>query len=179
MGYREVTMLEIKEVLLQWAEGAGKKVIARRLGLDVKTVRRYARAAEAAGLAARCGRDQVTEERVAAVTAALDRLCGRPHGDSWAVCVAHQERIATLVGQGLKLTKARKLLARESIQVPYATLHRFAVGVLGFGRTAPSIPVVDCEPGQELQLDTGWMTLLVPDLFGATSTATGMGFSPR
>jgi hypothetical protein len=37
---------------------------------------------------------------------------------------------------------------------------------LGFGRTAPTVPVADCGPGEELQLDTGWMTLLEPDLFG-------------
>ena len=45
MGYREVTMLEIKEVLLQWADGASKKLIARGLDVDVKTVRRYVRIA--------------------------------------------------------------------------------------------------------------------------------------
>ena len=28
------------------------------------------------------------------------------------------------------------------------------------------MPVADGEPGQEVQLDTGWMTLLEPDLFG-------------
>ena len=31
MGYREVTVLEIKEVLLQWLDGAKKKLVARRL----------------------------------------------------------------------------------------------------------------------------------------------------
>jgi hypothetical protein len=28
---------------------------------------------------------------------------------------------------------------------------------LGFGRTAPTVPVLDGEPGQEVQLDTGWV----------------------
>jgi transposase len=166
MGYREVTMVEIKEVLLQWAEGASKKLVARRLDVDVKTVRRYARIAEREGLSAGCGRAAVTEEKLAAITAALDRLTGRPHGEAWALCVTHRARIEQLLGQRLKLTKARKLLIREGIKIPYATLHRFAVAVLDFGRTAPTIPVSDCEAGQELQVDTGWMTLLVPDLLG-------------
>ena len=41
MSYREVTMLEIKEVLRLWLGGLGTKPIARQLGLDPKTVRRY------------------------------------------------------------------------------------------------------------------------------------------
>jgi DNA-binding CsgD family transcriptional regulator len=39
MAYREVTMIEITEVLRQWLAGAGRKQIARQLGLDPKTVR--------------------------------------------------------------------------------------------------------------------------------------------
>ena len=103
---------------------------------------------------------------VTKVLATLERLTGRPHGDAWALCVQHQTRIQQLLAQRLKLTKARKLLVREGVTIPYATLHRFAVSVLEFGRVAPSIPVLDCGPGEELQVDTGWMTLLVPDLFG-------------
>jgi hypothetical protein len=36
-------------------------------------------------------------------------------------------------------------------------LYRFAVEQLQFGRTAPTIPILDGEPGQELQVDTGWL----------------------
>ena len=42
--YREVTMIEFREVLRLWQEQVPKKRIAARLGLDPKTV------AEAAGL---------------------------------------------------------------------------------------------------------------------------------
>ena len=50
--YREVTMIEFKEVLRLWQEQVPKKRIAARLGLDPKTVRRYLWAAEAPGLRA-------------------------------------------------------------------------------------------------------------------------------
>jgi DNA-binding NarL/FixJ family response regulator len=43
-------MIEITEVLRQWLAGARRKQIARRLGLDPKTVRRYLRAAARGGL---------------------------------------------------------------------------------------------------------------------------------
>jgi len=36
-------ILEIKEVLQHWLRGRAKRLIARRLGLDVKTVRKYVR----------------------------------------------------------------------------------------------------------------------------------------
>jgi DNA-binding CsgD family transcriptional regulator len=41
MAYREVTMIEIKEVLRRWVSGIPKKRLAAQLGLDPKTVRRY------------------------------------------------------------------------------------------------------------------------------------------
>lgn len=42
-------MLEIKEVLRLWCGGAAKKRIATQLGLDIRTVRRYVRAAQTCG----------------------------------------------------------------------------------------------------------------------------------
>jgi DNA-binding transcriptional regulator LsrR (DeoR family) len=103
MGYREVTVLEIKEVLLQWLDGAGKKLIARRQSIDVKTVCRYVRVAEDSGLVRAAGKAALTEEFIAA----LEQATGRPHGDAWALCTEHRARIEQLLGQRLKLTKAR------------------------------------------------------------------------
>ncbi len=51
--YREVTMIELREVLGLWSEGLPKKRIAAQLGLDPKTVRRYLKVAEKAGVATR------------------------------------------------------------------------------------------------------------------------------
>ena len=36
-------------------------------------------------------------------------------------------------------------------------LYRFAVEALHFGRPASTMPVLDGEPGQEVQVDTGWV----------------------
>jgi hypothetical protein len=49
------------------------------------------------------------------------------------------------------------------VEIPYATLYRFAPANLGFGGKAPTLPVADGELGKELDLNTGWMTLLEPD----------------
>ncbi len=166
MAYREVTMVEVKEVLRQWLAGTAKKRIAARLGLDVKTVRRYIEAAQELGLAGDGGEAGLSEELLSAVLSARHGAPGRPRGDAWALCEANRERIAAMLRQGLRLTKLRKLLRRHGVTVPYATLHRFAVAELGFGRAAPTVPVADCAPGEELQLDTGWMGVLEPDANG-------------
>ena len=61
MAYREVGMLEIHEVLRLWLAARVKKPIARQLGLDPKTVRRYSRAAEACGLQPGMAETELTE----------------------------------------------------------------------------------------------------------------------
>ena len=153
--YREVRMIEITEVLRLWRDGVAKKRIAARLGLDPKTVRRYLTVAQGTGL--RVGGEALSETQLRDVLLALHPGGGRPRGEDWARCRAQQAAIRGWLADGLRLTKIRKLLGRQGVVLPYATLHRFAVVELGFGRTAPTLPVADGEPGQELQLDTGWV----------------------
>jgi transposase len=151
MAFREVTVLEVREVLRLWCDGVPKKRIARQLGLDVKTVRRYLELAGASGI-------EPAGDLDAAVAAVVERLGvkrGRPRGDHWELCRAHRGFIDSHLGHGVRLTKIRRLLRRREVHVSYATLHRFAVEELGFGRRAPTIPVADCGPGEEVQLDTG------------------------
>ena len=164
MPYREVSMFEIREVLRLWRRGEFKKAIARKLGLARNTVREYVKAATEVGLSQPGG--EPTDEELTAVLVALKAAPERSHGQSWAQCEEQRAFIEQRLKQKLKLSKVRRLLVRQGVDVPYATLHRFAVAELGFGETAATIPVADCGPGKELQVDTGWMTLFEPDLFG-------------
>ena len=152
--YREVTMIEVREVLRLRGEGLPKKRIAAQLGLDPKTVRRYLETAATAGVRVTA---TITDEEVRQVLLALHPAVGRPRGDGWARCLDQRAAIERWLGEGLRLTKIRKLLVRQGVSIAYPTLHRFAVLELQFGKTATTIPVLDGEPGQELQLDTGWV----------------------
>jgi hypothetical protein len=163
MAYREVTMDEIKEVLRQWMSGRGKKTIARWLGIDRNTVRSYIDVAEACGMKQADGVEALDDQLLARIVEELGLQPGRPHGETWSTCQAQRPFIEGKLKQGLRLTKVCKLLKRRRVMIPYPTLHRFAVLELGFGRGAPTIPVADCKPGEELQLDTGRMGLLEPD----------------
>jgi transposase len=176
MGYREVTMLEIKEVLRLWCGGAAKRRIAAQLGLDIKTVRRYLRAAQACGV--RSGAEVPNEEQTAAVMAALQPDWGRRRGEAWAVCAGQREFIASHLEHGVRLSKIRRLLRRRGVELSYAALRRFAIAELGFGRVAATIPVADGAPGDELQIDTGWMICLEPDLWGRRRRLRAWIFTP-
>ena len=153
-------MVEVKEVLLLWLAGQGKKAIARQVGLDPRTVRSYVAAAEAAGLTRSEALVGVSDELLAKTLAELRPSGGRPHGDAWVICEKEREEIARLLQQDVRLSKTRRLLLRRGVTIPYSTLHRFAVEELGFGRAAPTIPVADGKAGEEIELDTGWVLWL-------------------
>ncbi len=50
MAYREVGMIQVREIVRRWLAGDGLRSIARALGVDRKTVAEYVRLAHAAGI---------------------------------------------------------------------------------------------------------------------------------
>lgn len=179
MAYREVTMIEVKEVLRQWLAGVRKKRIAARLRIDPKTVRRYVSAGESAGL--RQGQDAkaLTDEVLHAVQASLHSSNERQHGEAWARCEAQRQYIKRSLESRVRLSKIRRLLLRNGVDVPYSTLHRYAVAELDFGRTAATVPVADGKPGEEVHLDTGWVGWLDPGPLGGRRRFRAWIFTPH
>jgi hypothetical protein len=104
----------------------------------------------------------LTDAKLAELFAALRTTQERERGQAWHDCEAHREAIKKWLEQKVRLTKVRKLLQRHhQVAIPYSTLHRFAVAELEFGRRGQrSVRLVDGEPGQELQVDTGWVVTL-------------------
>ena len=62
MAFREVSVVVVKEILRLWLSGHGYRSVARLAMVDPKTVRRYVKAAVAAGLDRERGEQQLTEE---------------------------------------------------------------------------------------------------------------------
>lgn len=122
--YREVTMIEVAEVLRLWRDGLPTKRLAAQLGLDPKTVRRYLEVASATGL--RVDGPPPSDEQLREVLLALHPAGGRPRGEGWTVCAAHRPRIERWLADGVRLTKIRKLLARQGVVLAYPMLYRFA-----------------------------------------------------
>jgi hypothetical protein len=158
VAFREVDVVEVREVLRGWLEGAGLRRVAERAGVDRKTARRYVEAAQAAGLSRDAGPGALDDELVGVVVGAVRPARSNGHGASWERLLAREEQIRGWVKDGLSVVKIEELLARS---VPYRTLHRFAVEPCGFRVADTTVRVVDGEPGVECQIDFAQMGFIL------------------
>src|SRR6266516_4442764 len=143
MAFREVSVIEVREVLRGWLAGAGLRTVAAQAGVDRKTARRYVQAAEAAGVVRDGGWGQVSDEVVGVVVAAVRPARPAGHGSAWELLAAEREQIVGWVEKGLTVVKIGTLLSRRGVVVPYRTLHRFCVQCCGFGRGWQTMRVAD------------------------------------
>lgn len=166
MGFREVSVVEVREVLRAWLEGHGLRKVGERAGVDRKTARRYVEAAQAAGLTRDAGAGALSDALVGAVVEAVRPARPNGHGASWELLLGHEEQITAWVKGGdgqepLSIVKIEELLARQGVKVPYRTLHRFAAERCGFRAKTTTVRVADGEPGVECQVDFGHLGYLV------------------
>jgi transposase len=161
VAFREVRVIEVREVLRAWLSGVGLRTAAERAGVDRKTARRYVAAAEQAGLRRGDGEEQLTDGLIGAVVAAVRPARPSGHGQAWEDLGPWTEQITAWVTADLQLTNIHGKLVRRGVQVPYRTLHRFAVERCGFGRRQPTVRVADGEPGVECQVDFGRLGLML------------------
>jgi len=168
MAYREVGMWEIFNVLKRYGRGESKTAIKQATGRSRKTVRKYIELAEDLGWVA--GLHEPDE----ALALEVLRLVkpGRKDDDPGEVeklLLPHRERISQWLSgepgdkRGLRLTKVHELLGRIKVEVPYSSLHRFAVKHCGFSdKRRLTVRLAECEPGEEAQVDFGQLGY-VPD----------------
>lgn len=177
MSYREVSVIEIVEMLRLWLQGLGLREVARLSGSDRKTVRRYVDRARACGLDRDGGECQLTDELIAAVITEVRPH--RPTGKSlaWETIAGEHEQIKAWLKDGLTLTKIHTLLGRRNVVVSYRTLNRYATTELGFGRRQATVPVADCEPGAEVQVDFGRLGMLTDGADGRRRVVHGLIFT--
>jgi len=166
MTFREVAVVEIREVLRAWLSGAGLRKVAEQAGVDRKTARRYVQAGVAAGLARDGGVAQLTDGLVGEVAEAVRPARPGGHGRAWEQLEACRADIRAQVKQGLTVVKIGVLLERRGVVVPYRTLHRFCVERCGFGPAASTVRVADGEPGAECQIDFGYLGMLADPVTG-------------
>src|SRR6476469_6605120 len=147
MSYREVSVIEIREMLRLWLAGRGLREVARLSGTDRKTVRRYVDRARACGVDRDGDACQLTDELLAAVIAGVRP--SRPNGKSeaWETIAAQAEQIKAWLDQDLTLTKVHTLLGRRGVVVSYRTLHRYATTNWGSGSGRPRYGSPTVNPG--------------------------------
>lgn len=179
MTFREVSVVEIFEVLRLWLRGSSFRAIERLARVDRRTAAGYVEAAQIAGLVRDGGEVQLTDELVGQVVGGVRPSRPDGHGDVWRLCEEHRDFLAPLVkARKLRLTKIHDLLQRRiGDEVPYATLHRFVVAELGFGRPRVTVALADGEPGRELQVDFGRMGLIADPGSGGQRVCHGLIFT--
>jgi hypothetical protein len=119
-------------------------------------------AAQAAGLARDGGESQLTDELLGQVVAAVRPARPAGHGASWEALVPVQAEVTGWVKDGLTLVKIGELVERRGIAVPYRTLVRFAAAECGYSssRQQVTVPVADGKPGEEVQIDFGYLGMI-------------------
>ena len=150
MAFREVTVVQIKEALRRWLRGEGERTVARGVGVDRKTARRYIAAALELGLERCGGEEQLTDELIGQLVERVRPHRPDGHGEAWRALLNHEQQITAWVKQDLTVTKIGILLERNGVVVPPRTLARFAVDRCGTGRRRVTVRVDDPPPGTEL-----------------------------
>lgn len=153
MAYRELHMIEVREVLRRFTLGDGMRAIARGTGVDRKTVAKYLRAAEELGL--QRGGPLPTDEQVSAVAAQVRAPKAVVPRESAQALEPVREQIRAWLAEGLRLTKVHRRLRAQGVPVSYSTLYRFAQTHCAFGTPPVTVRVAEPPPGEAAEVDFG------------------------
>ena len=152
MSFRELTMIDVKEVLRRWQAGQSARQMSREGVVGRRTAARYIDAADELGLTLDA---ELTDEAVRAVA---NRVQARPSPEPSEVrCLLEQQRIRIeqWLQQDLTLVRVQELLTRDGVSIPYTTLRRYAHDELGWKERGPTVLIDDPPPGEEAQIDFG------------------------
>ncbi|MCL6554090.1 MAG: IS21 family transposase [Firmicutes bacterium] len=175
MAYRELGMVELREIVRRWLDGEGIRAIARATGMDRKTIAEYLRAAVAAGV--QRGGSPPTDEQLAAISAARrpgrrpNTLAPSPELDA---VRPHEAAIRQWLADGLRLTKIYRRLRAQGVAVSYSSLYRFARAACDFGTPAMTVRVADPPPGEAAEIDFGRLGLWRDPATGRRRTVYGL-----
>ena len=162
MSFRELTMIDVREVLRRLQAGQSARKLWRDGVVDRKTAARYFEAARACAVGPET---ELDDGLVAEVARRVQARPETPQSDERKRIDEHRVRIeAWLRGERpLKLVRVRELLARDGVDVSYTTLRRYAHDELGWRERAPTVRVDDPPLGEEAQIDFGHVGHLTVD----------------
>ena len=156
MGYRKVSMIEIKEILLRIAKGQSKRGIRRDLSVHGLTINRYIQEAKCLGINPE-GADpsQITESLCSAIarnTTTAPKATLYPRD---IVLLPVKDRIEAYLKDGITKTKIIKLLGRDGIKISESSFLRFVKANFSHLDKNITIRLPETNPGQYAQADFG------------------------
>ena len=150
-------MIDIVEVLEHWYAGRPKTVVAESLGIDRKTVRKYANRAEAAGFVA--GGAPVEPERWRALVLQWfpELVAPELRRDSFAECAVHHDAIKAGLATNHLSTVFQRLRDEAGFGATESSLRRYVAVALPDEALMDRVTVrkPDTPPGLEGQVDYG------------------------
>lgn len=174
MAYREVSRVEITEIIRRWQAGASIRGLSRATGLSRTTVRKYFVAAESCGLA----RDgpSPTESQILSLVQLNTAGPRQSQVPTEEVLAPWSDRIRQWVKDDhLQLTRVEELLTQRNCVVSYSSLRRF-VGRRGWlGKSArATVRMADTDPGEVAEVDFGRLGMMRDPEGGRKRLAWGM-----
>ena len=125
MAYRELHMIDVREILRRQRLGHGARRIAAAVGIDRKTAGRYVEAAQAAGITPET---ELTDSVVHDVARRVQAREPAPPSEEWRAIAACRAQIETWLTRErpLRLCRVHALLVRNhQLEASYDTLRRY------------------------------------------------------
>jgi transposase len=174
MAYKEVSRVEITEVIRQWRAHRGIRHIGRSTGMSRNTIRKYILSAKRCGIV-RDGSPPTEEQLIMLVQ--LNRAGPREVAipsdqllEPWA------ERIEKWIKEDkLKLTRVQDLLAQRHCLIAYTCLRRYVIRKGWFGKSSQTtVRMADTQPGEMAEIDFGRLGLTDDPESGCRRQTQGM-----
>lgn len=154
MAYREMDILDIKEIIRRLNVGESAARVADALGMCRKTVRRYWN--EARKLQLDRPAYIPSDEDLVLLLRAVRQTRAKQAAPSETVLLPLKDRIQKeLQTDKIRLTKIHDRLVGEGTAISYAALHRFAVRHCDFGKSTITVRLADTRPGEAAYADWG------------------------
>lgn len=161
-------MIDIVEVLEHWYAGRPKAAVAESLGVDRKTVRKYAARAEAAGVVP--GGPPISAERWGGLVREWfpELVVPELRRASFAECVAHHEAIKAGLATNHVSTVFQRLRDEVGFASSESSLRRYVDVALADEAKAERVTVRkdDPPPGTEGQVDYGCLGMWLDPVAG-------------
>jgi len=160
MARRQFQVIDVVEVLQHWHAGRPKTVVAASLGVDVKTVRKYVAAAEAAGIVAGDGQGTDRAGWAALVAGWFPELVdAQARSRTWPVLEARRDLITTMLATNTLATAHQRLRDEHGLAVSQSSLRRYVAQALpDEGAAAAGVTVLrPSAPPGEAQIDYGYL----------------------
>jgi transposase len=157
MARRTFDVVDVTEILIHWYAGRSKSELQDSLGVDRKTIRKYVRAAEAAGIIPG-GPAKTPQEWAELVRGWFPELADtRLRQVTWPQIARHHEYIKTHLPVLTMATIHQRLRDEHGLDVSVASLRRYVRANLSEETRRSQVVVLrdPAVPGEEAQIDYG------------------------